>query len=170
MTLVGIKKKFIIFIINNFLSVPKYFVIKEKLMRCAGYKIGKNTKIVGPLKITSNLQVGENTWIGANFTCHGNGSVIIGNNCDIAPDVTFLTGGHKIGLKDRRAGKGESYKIIVEDGVWIGARATILKNIIIESMSVIAACSCVNNDVLKNTLVAGVPAKIRKKIGVLDEK
>ena len=62
---------------------------------------------------------------------HGNGTVVIGNNCDIAPDVTFLTGGHQIGNAERRAGAGETYQITVGSGVWIGARATILLNTVI---------------------------------------
>lgn len=39
---------------------------------------------------TGTLCIGANCWIGRNLTVHGNGSVIIGDNCDIAPDVTFL--------------------------------------------------------------------------------
>jgi acetyltransferase-like isoleucine patch superfamily enzyme len=91
------------------------------------------------------------------------GQVTIGDNCDIAPDVTFLTGGHQMGDHSRRAGKGESYHITVGSGVWIGGRATLLLNTSIGDGSMIAACACVSKDVPADTLVAGVPAKVMKE-------
>ena len=87
----------------------------------------------------------------------------IGDNCDIAPDVTFLTGGHQMGDHSRRAGKGESYHITVGSGVWIGGRVTLLLNTSIGDGSMIAACACVPKDVPADTLVAGAPAKVVKE-------
>ena len=91
---------------------------------------------------------------------NGNGTVTIGDNVDIGPEVTFQTGGHEIGDKDRRAGKGALYAQSVGDGTWIGGRATILKNTAIGSGSVVAGCACVTKDVPDNVIVGGVPAKI----------
>ena len=166
MSFKGLKRKFSFVFINHFFKGTRFFELKRKLLNFAGYKIGENTKIVGPIFITSNLEIGSNCWIGRNFSCEGNGKVIIGNNCDIAPNVTFLTGGHKIGNKKRRAGQGEVYSINVENAVWIGANSTIGRNINIGASSVIAACSCVMKDVDENILIGGVPAK---KIRCLDD-
>ena len=112
------------------------------------------------------MKVGNNSWVGKNLTINGNGVVIIGDNCDIAPEVTFLTGGHQIGTADRRAGKGETYTIEVGDGTWIGARSTISGNIKIGKSCVVAACACVTQDLADSRLVGGVPAK---EIRVLDD-
>ena len=161
---INIKRKIVIKFINCFLSTTHFFKIKRKLLNFAGFRIGKNTKIVGPIFITSDLEIGDDCWIGREFSCYGNGSVKIGNNCDIAPNVSFLTGGHKIGNENRRAGEGESYNIVIEDAVWIGSRATVIKNIVIGKASVVAACACVVNNVKANTLVGGVPAKEIKKL------
>ena len=163
MKLNSLKKRIVIYIVNRILNVTRFFGVKRKLLCSIGYEIGKNTKIVGPIYITGTFRTGENCWIGCNFTIHGNGSVIIGDNCDIAPDVTFLTGGHQIGSHLRRAGKGESYCIEVGSGVWIGARSTILLNTNIGDGCVIAACACVSKDVPADTLAAGVPAKVMKE-------
>lgn len=159
-----LKKIGVMFLVNHILGVPKFFEAKNKLLRSVGYEIGKGSKVVGSLFCTAFLSVGCDRWIGRGLTVHGNGNVSIGDNCDIAPDVTFLTGGHEIGDSSHRAGKGETYSISVGDGVWIGARSTIGRNVRIGSGSVVAACSCVMNDVPDNVLVGGVPAKVIKEL------
>lgn len=63
-------------------------------MNGIGYRIGKGSKVVGPIECLGQFECGENCWIGKNLKINGNGTVKIGNNCDIAPEVTFQTGGH----------------------------------------------------------------------------
>ena len=164
--LVGLKRKLNIYLVNKVYAgtKEKHFKKKRKLLNSIGFQIGEGTKIVGPIFCTGKLIVGKNCWIGKNCIVNGNGTVIIGDNCDIAPEVTFLTGGHKIGDTNRRAGEGEIYTITVGNGVWIGARSTILGNVKIGDSSVVAASACVNKEVLKNTLVGGVPAKIIREL------
>ena len=158
------KHSLTIWMINHLFRGTRCFAWKRTLMRFAGYEIGEGTKIVGPVVCTGHLRIGRNCWIGRSLEIHGNGTVTIDDNCDLAPDVTFLTGGHAVGDATRRAGAGATYSIEVGDGVWIGARATIGKNVKIGSGSVVAACACVMQDVAPNTLVGGVPAKIIKEL------
>ena len=160
----SIHRRFNLFLVNRIYVGTKHYKTKRKLLNAIGYSIGDGTKVVGPIEVYGNLTVGKDCWIGKNLKINGNGSVTIGDNCDIAPEVTFLTGGHKIGTHERRAGEGESYNITVGNGVWIGARSTLLNNITIGTSSVVAACSCVVKSVAPNTLVAGVPAKCIKEL------
>lgn len=164
--LFGLFRSFCFFLVNYvFIGTrPCFFYIKTYILRLAGYNIGKNTKIVGAIRVYGNITIGDNCWINRDLVVHGNGNVIIGDNCDIAPGVTFLTGGHSIGLGDRRAGQGEKYLIVVKNGCWIGAHSTILGNVTINSKTIVAACSCVIKDCPCNVMVAGVPAKIKKKL------
>ena len=157
-------QRIIIFIINTFLSGTHFFSIKRFLLNFAGYKIGKNSKVVGPLNITGDLIVGDNCWIGKELCIFGNGLVTIGNNCDLAPCVTFSTGGHEIGDSKRRAGKGKIFNITVKDGCWVGTRVTIINSVIINESCVIGAGSLVNKNIEKSVIVGGVPAKIIRKI------
>lgn len=138
--------------------------IKRVLLNSCGNSIGKDTMIVSPIIIKGKLITGNNCWINCGFTVHGNGTVTLGNDCDIAPDVTFLTGGHQIGASCRRAGKGETYNIRVGNGVWIGSRATILGSTFLNDGCVVAACACVIKDVPPDVLVGGVPAKIIRSL------
>ncbi len=163
-----ISRLFKFYLINHIYVGTCFYKKKRKIMKKLGFKIGEGTKIVGPIFCTGQLEIGENCWIGRNFTVNGNGKVVIGDNCDIAPDVSFLTGGHKIGKKERRAGDGESYEIKIGAGSWIGARSTLLGNIEIGTNSVVAACTCVNKNIEPNTLCGGVPAKIIKQLPLIE--
>lgn len=164
MSIIGIKKRITFFLINKILKGTKYFKIKRELMIFAGYKIGINTKIVGPLYVSAELEIGDNCWIGRELKCEGNGKVIIGDNCDIAPNVTFLTGGHQIGDKNRRAGEGEIYTIKIGNGCWLCANSTLGKNITIGDSSIIAACACVMKSFGSNIIVGGVPSNIIRSL------
>ena len=95
---------------------------------------------------------------------NGNGTVFIGDNCDLGPEVTFQTGGHEIGDSKRRAATGKIFNQTVGDGVWIGGRSTICNDTKIGNGCVIAGCSCVIKDVPDNSLVGGVPAKVIRRL------
>ena len=161
-----VKKLICTFLVNKIFrgTKTKNFEIKRKLLILAGNDIGEGTKIVGPIFSTHPIKIGKNCWIGKNFTVYGEGCVTIGDNCDIAPEVVVLTGGHEIGNSSRRAGKGQLYTVQIGDGVWIGARSTIGKNIKIANGSVVAASACVMNCVDEDTLVGGVPARIIRRL------
>ena len=160
-------RSFCIWCVNKIFVGTRFFKTKRKLLSLAGITIGKGSKVVGPIYIggAAKLNIGNNTWIGKNFELLGNGSVCIGDGCDIAPHVIFATGSHDIAADpNRRAGKGITYNILVENGCWIGVRATIMGNTVIEAGSVVGAASLVNKDVEQNTVSFGVPAKPYKKL------
>lgn len=155
----------ILWIVNNVFLGPRFFKVKKILLEAIGVKIGKNTKIVGPIKIGTEvkLEIGCNCWIGRNFKIDGNGEVIIQDECDIAPELIIATGSHEIG-KFRRAGEGTSYTTRIGRFTWIGIRSTIIEGSNIGEGCVIGACTLVNKDIDNNLLAAGIPAKIIKKL------
>lgn len=162
----GLIRLVAMFLVNKVLAGtnPRYFEIKRRLLNLAGHSIGKGTKVVGPIECYGRLTTGTDCWIGKNLKINGNGIVKIGDRCDIAPEVTFQTGGHKIGDAHRRAGKGEKFTQQVGNGVWIGGRVTILGNTTIGDSCVIAGCACVTKDIGANILAGGVPAKIIRRL------
>ncbi len=164
MTLYGCKRRIWLFLMNHIYAGTKNFEKKRILMQKLGHEVGEGTKIVGPVFCTGKLIIGNNSWIGKNLLVNGNGTVKIGDNCDLAPEVAFQTGGHEIGTSERRAGKGIEYSVCVGNGCWIGARSTILGGVHIGDGSVVAACACVCKDVENNLLVGGVPAKTIRRL------
>lgn len=113
------------------------------------------------------LNIGQGSWLspGTVFHTHLEASISIGARCDVGPSVEFLPGGHQIADASRRAGAGTAKPISIGDGCWIGARSTILGGVSIGAGSVVAAGSVVTRDIPPNSLVAGVPAQIKRQLG-----
>lgn len=157
-----------LFIINTFLCTTRFFSLKRFLLNISGIKIGKNTKVVGPISVgtVAKVIIGEECWIGSGFKVYGNGIVSIGDRCDFAPDISFVTGSHEIGSAERRAGVGVSFTLSVESGCWIGARVTFVGNTTVGKSSVIGASSLVNKDIAANVIAFGCPAKEFKKLEI----
>ncbi|WP_036876610.1 acyltransferase [Xylanibacter oryzae] len=108
--------------------------------------------------------IGDHTRIGI-----GNiiiGPVTIGNNVNLAQNITVTALNHNYSDPDVLIDKqGFTISAItISDDVWIGANAVILPGVTIGRHSVIAAGAVVTKDVLPNSLVAGVPAVIKKRI------
>lgn len=121
----------------------------------AGCYIGDR---IGALKIGGSTFVNYNCWfdLGDDIT--------IGDNCNIAMNVTFLNSTHEVGSSEKRAGKYASMPISVGDGCWIGANALIMPGVTVEDGVIIAAGSVVTKDCESNCLYGGVLAKKIKEL------
>ena len=87
-------------------------------------------------------------------------SITIGAGAKISHNVTIMDGdGHIV----EYTGYVPVKPIVIENHVWIGTKATILKGVNIGEGSIIAAGSVVTKDVPPHTLVAGNPAKVIKE-------
>ena len=86
--------------------------------------------------------------------------ISIGQNVVIARDVIIrdTDAHHLLGQKHQM-----EKEVKIEDNVWIGTRAIIMKGVTIGEGSVIAAGAIVTKDVPPNTIVAGVPARVIKE-------
>jgi maltose O-acetyltransferase len=85
-------------------------------------------------------------------------AVVVGHHC------VFVTAGHEVGPARRRAGARAAAPIVVEDGAWIGARATIMPGVRVGRGAVVGAGALVTRDVPADCIVAGVPAKMLRQI------
>ena len=155
-----------LFIINHFLSGTHFFGAKRVLLRFAGVEIGPTSKVVGPLHLggAASLKLGDHVWLGRNASVDGNGSVEIGDWVDVGPCVSFGTGGHEIGKHGHRAGKGVIAHIFVGSGTWIGQNTVVVNSASIGKGVVVAGGAVVIGDTPDDVLVAGVPAKVKKKL------
>lgn len=160
MTYKGFKRRVAFALVNKLFAGPKYFEKKNKILKWGGVVIGRGSKIVAPLHITTDLIIGDNSWVGAEFSCWGNGNVKIGCDCNIAPQVTVLTGTHEIGTVNSRAGRGMTADVEIGDGTWVCARSTILPGVTIGRGCVLAAGSVITSNTKEDELVGGVPARV----------
>lgn len=156
------------FLVNHLFAGAYLFEVKRRLLNRIGYSLGEGTKVVGPVFCPGKLKTGSDCWLGRNFTVHGNGTVEIGDNCDIAPDVTFLTGRHAADAQECGDGEEQNCSICVGEGCWIGSEATIGRNVTIGKGCMILPDACVLKNMPENTLVGGVPARIVRKLNEIE--
>ena len=157
----------VLWLVNTFLCGTRMFTLKRTLLNtCVNLRVGHGSRIVGPIKLgnCSCVTIGKDCWIGAGMTVYGDGSVTIGDNCDLAPDVAFITGSHEIGGPERRAGKGKLFSIEVGNGCWLGARCAITNSVSVGNASIVAACALVNKPIPANSIAAGIPAKMIREM------
>ena len=113
------------------------------------------------------VTIGKNVFINHNcsFYSHNDDSsnICIEDGVTIAMGVTVCTHTHNIGCSERRAEVGTVTKpIVIGEGTWIGANATICPGVSVGKGCVIAAGSIVISDCLENGLYAGNPASLKK--------
>ena len=148
------------------LPQTRCFRLRALLFRAAGVRVSAGARILGMTQIYyPNVSIGD-SWIGAgtHISCTSDAGVRIGDRCDIAPGVLFVTGSHVIGDSTRRAGLGNSKPISVGNGTWIGARSTILGGTTIGEGCVVAAGAVVRGDFPANVVIGGVPATVIKEL------
>jgi acetyltransferase-like isoleucine patch superfamily enzyme len=117
--------------------------------------------VVGPY---GKLIIGRNTFINYGCSIAANELIEIGPYCNIGTYVLMMDNDYHNLDPDKRLEMPESRPIILEENVWLGSHAIVLRGVRIGSGSVVAAGSVVTKNVLPRTLVAGVPAKIIKEL------
>jgi len=103
------------------------------------------------------IEIGDTTFINSGVSISACQSVSIGSGCQIGPRVLIMDNDfHVAGQPNRRPA---SAPVVIEDQVWIGAGAIILKGVRVGLCASIGAGSVVTRDVAPGTVVAGVPAR-----------
>jgi maltose O-acetyltransferase len=128
--------------------------IRLLALKACGIRTGYATLFLGMPKlkgrgaITSRLRIG--TYCGFNDGCEFDltAPITIGNHVSVGHEVRFLTSSSQAGVET-------AAPITVADGVWLGARCTLLPGVTVGAGSVIGAGVTVTTDVPPNTLMTG---------------
>lgn len=138
---------------------------RSALYRLAGMYIGRSTILAGPLQfdaagIPSRVRIGAHCFLNSEIFLDTAASICIGDHVAIGHHTIVITTSHRIGGAQCRADLRKTAPVIIEDGAWIGARVTLLPGVRVGAGAVVASGAVVTRDVLPNTLVGGVPARV----------
>ena len=109
-----------------------------------------------------NITVGRDVFINAGCKFQDQGGIEIGDGALIGHSVVLATLNHDLDPSKRQM--LHPGKIVIGNGVWIGANATVTAGVTIGDHAVIAAGAVVNKDVPADTIVGGVPARVIRRI------
>jgi len=150
------------------LPPTRLFGLRSALLRFAKIDMAQGARMCGGGWIYGGgrVSIGANSWLspGCTIYSHTDAAIDIGANCDIGPQVVFVTGSHEQGTAGRRAGTGTAESIRIGHGCWIGARSTILGGVEIGDGCIVAAGAVVTESLPPNVLAAGVPAVVKRPL------
>ena len=148
------------------LLAPDAVEEQEKLIKTILGKTGKYVHIEAPFHCDYgyNIEVGENFFANYNLTVLDVGLVRIGNNAQIAPNVSIYTAGHPVHPDSRNSGYEYGIAITIGNNVWIGGNAVIMPGVTIGDNVVIGAGSIVTRDLPSNVIAAGNPCRVIREI------
>ncbi|MCB0212851.1 MAG: acyltransferase [Anaerolineae bacterium] len=113
---------------------------------------------------TNSLSVGRNTYIQSGCILNVfESSIIIGENCMIAPRCAFMPYNHSFADTSRPireqplSSKGD---IVIEDDVWLGVNVSIMDGVTIGRGSIIGAGSVVTQSIPPYSIAVGAPARV----------
>ena len=158
-------KRSLWYLIHSFFfdtKIPHSNLLKISLLRLFGAEIDKGVLIKPDVKIKYPwfLKIGKNVWIGEEVWLDNLAQIEIGNNVCISQGAYIGTGNHNYTKKSFDLMVS---KVIIEDGVWVGAKSIVSPGITLSSHSVITMGSVVTKNTLPYTIYHGNPAKEIKK-------
>ena len=139
--------------------------IREIFAELTSQPVNETLRLVPPFHTDcgKNIHIGENVFINSNCSMQDQGGIYIGDNVLIGHNACLLTINHQEN-PEKRANMFPS-PIKIGNNAWLGSNVTVLPGITIGDGAIIAAGAVVTKDVEPNTIVAGVPAKVVRKVG-----
>jgi len=145
----------IIFFIN---PMNPFNGVKTSLLRLFGAKVGKGVMIKPNVNIKYPwlLSIGDYSWIGEGVWIDNLTNVHIGNNVCLSQGCMLLTGNHNY--------KKSTFdlmveEIVLEDGVWIGAKAIVCPGVSCKSHSILSVGSVATKILEPYFIYQGNPAQ-----------
>ncbi len=134
--------------------------LRNAVLRAFGAELGEGVLIRHQVRIhwPWKLTVGDHSWIGEQAWLLNLEPIVIGHDVCVSQGVLLCTGSH-----DRRSPTFEfdNAPIVVEDGAWIAARATVLRGVTVGRAAVVGATALVVRDVPAGATVLAASADRR---------
>ena len=106
----------------------------------------------------------ENVFINYNATMLDSAFIRIGKNTKVGPNCQFYSVNHPLDYMERRKPQETGYSITIGEDCWIAGGVIICPGVTIGHRCIIAAGSVVTKDIPDDSLAAGCPAVVKRKL------
>jgi putative colanic acid biosynthesis acetyltransferase WcaF len=140
-----------------------FSIVLVWLLRLFGAKIGKDVRVKPyiHIKFPWKLTLGDHSWLAECFI-ENLDDVHIGAHCCVSQGAMLMTGNHDYKSKNFDL---LTKPIILEDGVWIGARAIVCPGVTCKSHAVLGIASVAHRDLEAYSIYQGAPAvKVKERV------
>ncbi len=138
--------------------------IRYSLLRSLACACGDNVAVFTGVYLLNpeNMSIGTNVSIHPMCYIEAAGGVEIGDDVSVAHGVSILSATHEFAdsnapIRDQGVALGRT---VLEKGVWVGAKATILVGRTVHTGAIVGAGAVVTHDVPPGAIVGGVPAHL----------
>lgn len=147
-------------------TVAENHVERERLLHELLGSIGEGVVIRPPFRCDYGYQihVGDRTFANWGLVALDVGRIDIGQDVQIGPNVQLLTATHPLDPALRRAKWEGTAPITIGDNVWLGGGVIVCPGVSIGKNTVIGAGAVVVDDIPKNVLAVGNPARIVRQL------
>ncbi len=135
---------------------------KVFLLKLFGAKIGSGV-IIKPsvnIKYPWKLQIGDHSWIGEEVWIDNLCEVVIGNHVTLSQGAMLLTGNHNYA---KTSFDLITKNIVLENGVWIGAKSVVCPGVICGSHAILSVGSTATQNLEAYKIYQGNPAVFVKE-------
>jgi putative colanic acid biosynthesis acetyltransferase WcaF len=138
-------------------SIPWPQPLKRQLLRLFGARVGKGLviKIRVRIKYPWRLTIGDHCWLGEDVWIDNLEQVTIGSHVCLSQGSMLLTGNHDYTRTDFPYRLG---RIVLEDGVWIGARAVVCADVVCYTHAILTVNSVATRPMTPWQIYTGNPA------------
>jgi len=148
---------------GKYISMGDKCIIGENTVLTAWDRLGADT-FQPEIIIGNNVSIGDDSHITAISRIEIGNNVLTGKKITITDNSHGKSGDEMLSLPPSARPLYSAGPVIVEDGVWIGDKVTILPNVHIGKNCIIGANAVVASDIPANCVAGGIPAKVLKLI------
>lgn len=146
------------YLLDNIITYIPCHGFRNLCLKLSGSKIGRDTRLQMGCRVRKprNFSIGDNCLVLRGTFLDALGGLSIGDDVTISFNAMLISGGHDV---QHPYFEADHRPITIQDHVWIGAGAIVLKGVTIGEGAVVSAGAVVTHDVPSYTIVGGVPAK-----------